>query len=76
MLRAMGVGVMVVPCISSLLSMWSHKLGFDMATAAERRTLQDQMLLMDPDTSFLMKKALHLYSSLQLKASPKRNNRF
>lgn len=58
MLRAIGVSHMVVPCISSLLQMWTQKFGFTPISAAERDALEDQIVMMDPATTFLVKKSI------------------
>ena len=54
----MGVRFLVVSCVSSLLQMWTQRFGCSLLSAAERAALEDQIVLMDPETTFLVKKAI------------------
>ena len=58
MLKEMQVMHMVVPCLSSLLPMWSQKFGYQPVTTAELDLLEDQILSMDRETTYLVKKSL------------------
>ena len=58
MLRVMGVRFLVVSCVSSLLQMWTQRFGCSLLSAAERDALEDQIVLMDPETTYLVKKAI------------------
>lgn len=66
MLTTMHVKHIVLPCISSLLAMWSQKFGFSPVSKAEMEALEDQIVFMDPDTTFLVRKALNRSFSLQI----------
>ena len=58
MLTTMHVRYAVVPCLSSLLQMWSQKFGYQPVSRAEQEALEDQIVFMDPETTYLVKKAL------------------
>ena len=58
MLQKMQVKCVVMPCIASLLQMWSQKFGYQPVAKAELEALQDQIVFMDPDTTYLVKKPI------------------
>lgn len=58
MLTTMQVKYAVVPCLSSLLHLWSQKFGYQPVTRAEQEALEDQIVFMDPGSTYLVKKAL------------------
>lgn len=58
LLSAMHVKWVVVPCLSSLLLMWNQKFGYKPVTKAEQEALEDQIVFMDPATTYLVKKSL------------------
>ena len=66
MLGAMHVRYMLVPCVTSLLGMWVHKLGFEPVTSVERVALEDQIILLDPDTVHLVKRQMYRYLPFSL----------
>jgi hypothetical protein len=72
MLEAMHVRIMLVPCVTSLLGMWVHKLGFEPVTAIERAALEDQIILLDPETVHLVKK--QIYRSVPPRPPPVNEN--
>ena len=55
----MHVQHMVVPCMTSLLGMWTQKFGYSPLSSAETAALEDQIILMDPETVHLVAKQLH-----------------
>ena len=40
--------------------MWSQKFGFQPVSKAEQAALEDQIVFMDPETTYLVKKALYV----------------
>ena len=58
----MHVTYAVVPCLPSLLQMWSQKFGYQPITKAEQEALEGQIVFMDPRTTYLIKKPLQKYA--------------
>ena len=61
MLVAMGVGYLVVPSVAQLLGMWTHKFGYERLSPDECAAIDDQIVILDPATTKLLKKALVRY---------------
>lgn len=60
----MNVGYLITPCIPSLLQMWVHKFGFTPVSSQEMAALEEQIILMDPSATHLLKKSILQYAVL------------